>query len=64
MSKNAYPLKRSAPLRRLRPVGEGRWVSLNQFIAVAVAEKVDGQSSSNEVSRQHAGVAGCPGARL
>jgi hypothetical protein len=56
MSKVAYPLKLPASVKTAAArLAKADGVSLNQFIAVAVAEKVGVMETANEFLKQRAG---------
>jgi hypothetical protein len=56
MSKNTYPLKLPSSVKNAAAIlAKEDGVSLNQFIAAAVAEKVGTIRTANEFLRQRAG---------
>ena len=56
MSRTAYPLRLPASVKTAANAArECRWVSLNQFIAVAVAEKVGVLETAEDFLRRRAG---------
>jgi len=58
MSKSAYPLKLPASVKNAATeLAKQDGVSLNQFIAAAVAEKVGSLRTANEYLRERAGSA-------
>jgi uncharacterized protein HemY len=58
MSKNTYPLKLPSSVKNAAAIlAKEDGVSLNQFIAAAVAEKVGTIRTANEFLRQRAGAA-------
>jgi hypothetical protein len=58
MSKSAYPLKLPTSLKNAAAeLAKLDGVSLNQFIAVAIAEKVGVLRTANEYLRERAGTA-------
>ena len=58
MSKSTYPLKLPASIRKAAAeLAASNGVSLNQFIAAAVAEKVARLRTAQEVLRKRAGTA-------
>jgi hypothetical protein len=58
MSKATYPLKRPASIKAAAaPLAKEDGVSLNQWIASAVAQKVGAVGTAADVFRQRAGVA-------
>lgn len=58
MSKGAYPLRLPASLKKAAAeLAASAGVSLNQFIAAAVAEKVGSRRTARELLLKHAGAA-------
>jgi hypothetical protein len=58
MSKNTYPLKLPASVKKAAAeLAAHDGVSLNQFIAAAVAEKVGSLRAANDFLRERAGTA-------